>query len=80
MCKVCEHKISRRSPITIGVYWTDTVRSATITSNLTKCTIAIPDDTDHVDEELPWLFCPHCGKKLSIMPCETFKDVVEREG
>lgn len=80
MCKVCEHKISRKSPITIGGYWTDTNRSATITSDLTKCTIAVPDDTGHVDEELPWLFCPHCGNKLPIQACETFKDVVEREG
>ena len=72
MCKVCEHKFSRKSPITISGYWTDTNSSATlyysstiITSDLTKCTIAIPDDTGHVDEELPWLFCPNCGNKLS---------------
>ena len=65
MCKVCAHKISRRSPVTIIGYWSDTNSSATITSDLTKCTIAIPDDTGHVDEELPWLFCPHCGNKLS---------------
>lgn len=72
MCKVCEHIISRKSPITISGYWTDTNSSTTlyysstiITSDLTKCTIAVPDDTGHVDEELPWLFCPHCGKKLS---------------
>ena len=43
MCKICEHKISRKSPITISGYWSDTNRSATITSDLTKCTIAIPD-------------------------------------
>ena len=53
MCKVCEHKISRKSPITISGYWTDTNSSTIITSDLTKCTIAIHDDTDHVDEELP---------------------------
>lgn len=70
MCKVCEHKISRKSPITIRGYWTDTNRSSTITSDLTKCTIAVPDDTGFVDEELPWLFCPHCGNKLSIIEQE----------
>lgn len=61
------YKISRKSPITIDGYWTDTNRSTTITSNLAKCTIAIPDDTGLVDEELPWLFCPHCGNKLPII-------------
>ena len=71
MCKVCEHKISRKSPITISGYLTDTNSSTTlyysgtiITSDLTKCQIGFYNEETDRYEMVEWKFCPVCGKQL----------------
>ena len=64
MCKVCEHKISRKSPITISGYLTDTNSGTIITSDLTKCQIGFYNEETDRYEMVEWKFCPVCGKQL----------------
>lgn len=65
MCKVCDHIASTKSPIQITCFWTETNRNSGITTDLSKCTIAIMDDSGRVAEEIPMIRCPVCGELLN---------------
>lgn len=83
MCEVCEHKTTKKSPLFIIAHWDDMNWTKAQTTDIRHCSISIVDESKPFPDnykEFGWLFCPHCGNKLHIMPCETFKDVVEREG
>ncbi len=64
MCKICEHLTSTKNPIQITCYWKENNRNSGITTNLSKCTIAIMDDSGKISEEIPWARCPVCGEPL----------------
>lgn len=64
MCKICEHLTSTKNPIQITCYWKENNCNSGITTNLSKCTIAIMDDSGKISEEIPWTRCPVCGEPL----------------
>lgn len=82
MCEFCDNlnTASTQNPIQITCYWEDNFKSASLTSDLSRCTIAFLDTRGRPIKSFPFNLCPVCGKSLKIEECATYEDIVKREG
>jgi hypothetical protein len=83
MCEFCDklNTISTKHPIQFTCHWADNNHTSSITSDLTKCTVEILDDSGRPEMSFPITRCPVCGDPIvPLEQCKTFEDVVKREG